>query len=132
MRRYSTAPSASSTDGTCKMSEQFFYVYLKFVPKIVTLTEPILRPHEVVVELSKRLVLLRQSELVLVNENPTEKAVALDFARRAALRTFPTIAERILGLYDENALTWHEGPPQVVNERPCDYEENGTRAWRIA
>jgi hypothetical protein len=32
------------------MSEQFFYVYLKFVPKIVTLAEPILRPHEVVVK----------------------------------------------------------------------------------
>jgi hypothetical protein len=114
------------------MSEQFFYVYLNFVPKIVTLTEPILRPHEVVVEVSKRLVLLRQLELVLVNENPTEKAIALDFARRAALRTFPTVAERILGLYDENALTWYEDPPRVVNERPCDNEEDGTRAWRIA
>ena len=114
------------------MSEQFFYVYLKFVPKIVTLTEPILRPHEVVVEVSKRLVLLRQLELVLVNENPTEKAIALDFARRAALRTFPTVAERILGLFDENALSWYEDRPQVADEQPCDHQENGIRAWRIA
>jgi hypothetical protein len=114
------------------MSEQFFYVYLKFVPKIVTLAEPILRPHEVVVEVSKRLVLLRQLELVLVNENPTEKAIALDFARRAALRTFPTVAERILGLYDENALSWYEDRPQVTDEQPCDHEEDGIRAWRIA
>jgi len=114
------------------MSEQFFYVYLNFVPKIVTLTEPILRPHEVVVEVSKRLVLLRQLELVLVNENPTEKAIALDFARRAALRTFPTVAERILGLFDENALSWYEDRPQVTDEQPCDHEEDGIRAWRIA
>jgi hypothetical protein len=113
------------------MSEQFFYVYLEFVPKIVTLTEPILRQREVVVEVSKRLVQLRYSELVLVNENPMEKEVALDLARRAALGTFPTVAERILGLYNENAPTWYEDRPRVMNERPCDYEENGIKAWRI-
>ena len=39
-----------------KMSEQFFYVHLKFIPKIVTLTVTILRQREVVVEVSKRLV----------------------------------------------------------------------------
>jgi hypothetical protein len=113
------------------MSEQFFYVYLKFVPKIVTLTGPILHLREVVVEVPKRLVQLRQSELVLVNEDPGEKTIALDLARRAALGTFPTVAERILGLYDENVPTWYEDRPHVMNERPCDHEQNGTRAWRI-
>jgi hypothetical protein len=39
-----------------KMSEQFFYVHLKFIPKIVTLTVTILRQREVVVEVSKRLI----------------------------------------------------------------------------
>ena len=38
------------------MSEQFFYVHLKFIPKIVTLTVTILRQREVVVEVSKRLI----------------------------------------------------------------------------
>ena len=71
------------------MSAHFFYVYLKFLPKIVTLTEPILRQHEVVVEVSKRLVLLRQLELVLVNENPTEKAIALDFAEKGGSPHIP-------------------------------------------
>ena len=114
------------------MSEQFFYVYLEFVPKIVTLTEPILRQREVVVEVSKRLVQLRYSELVLVNdENPMEKEVALNLARRVALGTFPTVAERILALYNENAPLWYEDRPHVMNERPCDYEENGIKAWRI-
>ena len=111
------------------MSEQFFYVHLKFIPKIVTLTALILRQREVIVEVSKRLVQYRQSELV--NENPGEKSIALDLARRAALGTFPSVAEQILGLYDEHAPSWHEQRPHVMNERPCDHEENGTRAWRI-
>jgi hypothetical protein len=111
------------------MSDQFFYIHLKFVPKIVTLTVSILRQREVVVEVSKRLVQLRRSQLA--NENTGEKAIALDLARRAALGTFPTVAERILGLYDENAPTWYERRHNVMDERPCDHEENGTRAWRI-
>jgi hypothetical protein len=113
------------------MSDQFFYVYLKFVPKIVTLAGPILHLREVVVEVPRRLVQLSQSELVLVNEDPWQKAIALDLARRAALGAFPTVAERILGLYDEHVPTWYEERPQVMNERPCDHEQNGTRAWRI-
>src|SRR5208283_3076871 len=84
-----------------KMSEQFFYVSLKFIPKIVTLAVTILRQREVVVEVSKRLVQHSQSKLL--NENPGEKAIALDLARRVALDTFPTVAGRILGLYDEAA-----------------------------
>jgi hypothetical protein len=111
------------------MSEQFFYVYLKFLPKIVTLTVEILHRREVVVEIPKRLVQLRQSEFV--NDYPGEKAIALDLARRTALGTFPSFAERILGLYDEGAPTWHEDRPRVMNDRPCDNEENGTKAWRI-
>ena len=109
------------------MSEQFFYVHLKFIPKIVTLTVTILRQREVVVEVSRCLVQHSQ----LLNENPGEKAIALDLARRVALDTFPTVAGRILGLYDEAAPTWHEQRHHVMNERPCDHEENGTRAWRI-
>jgi hypothetical protein len=77
------------------MSEQFTYVHLKFVPKVVTLEVAILRQCEVVVEVSKRLVQLRQSESV--SEKPGEKSIILDLARRAALGTFP---EQIPGLYD--------------------------------
>ena len=66
----------------------------------------LLRRRDVVVEVPKRLVQLRQSELV--NENLGEKAIALDLARRAAIGAFPTVAEQILGLYDEAAPTWHE------------------------
>jgi hypothetical protein len=110
------------------MSEQFFYVHLKFIPKIVTLTAPMLRRRDVVVEVPKTLVQHRQSELY---ENPGEKAIALDLARRAALGTFPTVTEQILGLYDETAPKWYERRHHVMDERPCDYEENGIRAWRI-
>jgi hypothetical protein len=71
------------------MSVQFFYVHLKFIPKIVTLTAPMLRRRDVVVKFPKRLAQLRQSELE--NENPGEQAIALDLARGAALGTFPTV-----------------------------------------
>ena len=111
------------------MSEQFYYVHLKFVPKIVILTGAILCQREVVVEVSKRLVRLRQLEWV--GENLGGTAIALDLARRAALSTFPTVAEQILGLYDEDTPTWYEDRPYVMNDRTCDHEENGTRAWRI-
>ena len=111
------------------MSEQFYYVHLKFVPKIVILTGAILCQREVIVEVSKRLVRLRQLEGA--GENLGETAVALDLARRTALGTFPTVAEQILGLYDEDTPTWYEDRPHVMNDRTRDHEENGTRAWRI-
>jgi hypothetical protein len=111
------------------MGEQFFYVHLRFIPKRVTLTFPILRQREVVVEVPKDLVRHRLSELE--NENLGREAMALNLARRAALATFPTVAERLLGLYDENAPSWHEHRYLVMDERPCDHEENGVRAWRI-
>jgi hypothetical protein len=112
--------------GPQTMSEQFFYVELKFIPKIVTIAEAILRQREVVVEVPKDLLHGKQSELLDGN------ATALDLARRAALGTFPTLPERVVGLYDEESPIWFEERHQVMNDRPCDYEENGTRAWKIA
>jgi hypothetical protein len=111
------------------MSEQFYYVLLGFIPKMVALTFPILRQREVVVEVPKDLVQHRLS--ALVNKNLGEEEIALNLARRAALATFPTVAERLVGLYDENAPRWHEHRHHVMDERPCDHEENGVRAWRI-
>jgi hypothetical protein len=90
---------------------------------------PITHQREVVVEVPKDLLQLMQSELA--NENSREKAIAVDLARKAALMTFPTVAERVVGLYDGDPPTWCEDRPHVMNERPCDHEENGTRAWRI-
>jgi hypothetical protein len=108
------------------MSNQFFYFQLKFIPKIgYTFTGE----REVVVEVPKDLVHRKLSEII--NENPSEKAIALDLARRAALGTFPTVQERVEGLYHEDAI-WYENRPPVMNEQPCDHEENGARAWRIA
>ena len=87
------------------MSEQFFYVELKFIPKIVTLAGAILRQREVVVEVPKDLLHGKQSELL------DENAIALDLARRAALGTLPTLAERVVGLYDEDPPIWYAERP---------------------
>jgi hypothetical protein len=106
------------------MSDRFFYLQLKFTPKIGhTFTDE----RELLVEVPKDLV---QRESKSINENLRE-VIALDIARRVALGTFPTEAERVVGLYHEDPPNWYPDRPQVMNERACDHEENGTRAWRI-
>lgn len=108
------------------MSQQFFYIHFRFTPKIRT--DAILNPHprEVVVEVPRDLIYSGQSK------STHEKAVAIDLARRVALGTFPTLAERVIGLYDEDPPIWYEDRHHAMNERPCDQEENGARAWRLA
>ena len=106
------------------MSDQFFYLQLKFTPKIGhTFTDE----REVFVEVPKKLV-QRRSESV--NESLKE-VIALDLAKSAALSTFPTDAERVVDLYDEDPPIWYSDRPPIMNERPCDHEENGIRTWRI-
>lgn len=115
------------------MSEQFLYVHLKFTPKSVSLEAPIGNPQEVVVEVPRGLLSQRQSDLV--GQGFTEKAIALRLARDVALKTatpFPAIGERAAGLYDEDQPTWYEHRHGVMNQRPCDHEERGIRAWKIA
>ncbi len=106
------------------MSDQFFYLQLKFTPKIGhTFTDE----REVLVEIPKKLV-QRKSESV--NESLKE-VIALDLAKSAALSTLPTEAERVVDLYDEDPPIWYSDRPPIMNERPCDHEENGIRTWRI-
>ena len=106
------------------MSDQFFYLQLKFTPKNGhTITDE----REVVVEVPKDLV-QRKSESM--NEGLKE-VIALDLAKNAALGTFPTDAERALDLYEQAPPIWYPDRPPFMNERPCDHEENGARAWRI-
>ncbi len=111
------------------MSSQFFYVQLKFNPKIGTDRVPVTKQHEAVVEVPRDLVERKQAEDA--SENSREKLIVLELARRAALGTFPTVTERVIGLYDEDPPIWYEDRPHVMNERRCDNEENGTRAWKV-
>ena len=106
------------------MSDRFFYLQLKFTPKNGhTFTDE----REVVVEVPKGLV-KRKSKLI---SEGLEEVLAVDLAKSAALGTFPTEAQRALDLYDENPAIWCPDRPPVMDERPCDHEENGARAWRI-
>src|SRR6478609_3078052 len=100
-------------EGSRNMSSRFFYVQLKFTPKIRTFSVPTTKQHGAVVQVPKDLVQRMQSEII--NENLSEKAIALDLARRAALGTFPTIQERVVGLYHEDAV-WYEDRPPVMDE----------------
>jgi|SRR5271165_159762 len=115
------------------MSEHFFYVHLKFTPKSVFLAAPIGSPHEIFVEVP--MGLLNQTQSDLVGQDLTEKAIALDLARDVALKmasAFPAIGERAAGLNDEDPPIWYEYPHRIMNQRPCDHEERGIRAWKIA
>ena len=114
------------------MSDQFFYVHLKFTPKSVSLGAPIGRPQEIVVEIPRELVSHRQSEPP--GQDVTENTIALDLARDIALKTagpFPAIGERGAGLYDEDQPIWYEYRHPVMNQKACDCEECGIRAWKI-
>jgi len=114
----------TNTGSSHEMSDQFFYLQLKFTPKIGhTFTDE----REVVVEVPRDLV-QRKSESM--NESLKE-VIALELAKSAALGTFPTESERALDLYDEAPPIWYRDRHPIMNERPCDHEENGTRAWRI-
>jgi hypothetical protein len=105
------------------MSARFFYLQLKFIPKMGhTFTDE----REVVVEVPKNIV---QRKSGLINESLKE-VIALGLAKSAALGTFPT-DERGLNLYEEDPPIWHQDRPSVLKGRPCDHEENGTRAWKI-
>jgi hypothetical protein len=98
------------------MSDQFFYLQLKFTPKIGhTFTDE----REVVVEVPKHLV-QRKSELT---DESLKEVIALGLAKSAALGTFPTEAERAVDLYNEDPPTWYQERLPVMNERPCDHEE---------
>jgi hypothetical protein len=106
------------------MSDQFFYLQLRFIPKIGhTFTDE----REVVIEVPKGLV-TRKSKVI--NEG-LEEVVALDLAKSTALGTFPTDAERALDLYDVDPPIWCRDRPPVMDERPCDHEQDSARAWRI-
>jgi hypothetical protein len=76
---------------------------------------------------------MRQADLV--GQDFTEKAIALDLARDVALQTaspFPAIGKRAAGLYDEDPPIWYEHRHRAMNQRPCNHEERGIRAWKIA
>jgi hypothetical protein len=111
------------------MSSQFFYIQLKFIPKMGIDRVPVITKQEAVVEVPKDLV--QRKQLEHTSANSREKVIVLELARRAALGTFPTVSERVIGLYNEDPPIWYEDRPHVMNERRCDNEENGTRAWRI-
>ena len=103
------------------------YAQLTFTPKDQVSTGSTPAKREVVVEVLKNSAQRKQSEVI---DEDLSKVLALDLARKAALGTFPTM-ERDIGLYEEEPPAWLNERIKVMNERPCDHEENGARAWRL-
>jgi hypothetical protein len=111
------------------LSDNVFVVRLIFTPKAGTGTVPLIRQHAAVVELPKNLVHRKRSELI--GQKLSEKSIALDLARQAALATLSTGAKPVVWPCDEDAL-WYEDRPYVMDEKSHDHEENGVKVWKIA
>ena len=103
------------------MSDQFFYLQLKFTPKMGhTFTDE----REVFVEIPKKLVRPRGPGQSI---EPKGGNHTLDLANRAALSTFPTDAERVVDLYDEGPPIWYSDRLHPAASRLC-----GLSATRVA
>jgi hypothetical protein len=89
---------------------------------------PFTRQYAAVVEVPKDLVDRRQSELI--DQNLSQKAIALDLARQAALATFSADAGQVVWPCDEDTL-WYEDRPYVMDEKPSNQEDTGIRVWKI-
>jgi hypothetical protein len=110
------------------LSERAFIVRLIFTPKTGIGTVPFTRQHTAIVEVFNDVV--RRMQLELINQNFRERTIALDLARQAALFTFATGGEQVSRPCDEDAL-WYEERPYVMDEKPCDHEEDGIKVWKI-
>jgi hypothetical protein len=104
------------------MAQQPYYIALAFNSKQADIR------WQAVVEVPNAFVLRKQTELV--NKDRTERAVALDLAREVALAAFSG-AKRLVWPYHEDVL-WYGDRPSLIEQRACDYEENGIRVWRIS
>ena len=112
------------------MSKQFLYARLNFSHKTKRGTTVTAHQSEVVVEVPKDLIHCEHPESSTGNNE--EKIIALEIARVSALGTFPAVDEQTGVVDDAGSPIWHDERPHVMNERPCDHESNGIRAWRIA
>ena len=90
---------------------------------------PLIRQHAAVVEVPKNLVHRKRSEFI--GRNLSDKAIALNLARQAALATLSTSVEPVIWPCDEDAL-WYEDRPSVMDEKTYDHEENGVKVWKIS
>jgi hypothetical protein len=111
------------------MSEQFLYAQFNFRSKAKADKIEATEQCEVVVEVPKDLVPCKHSKSL--TGTTEEKILALGIARITALGTLPQIGEPAAEMYDEGAPFWREERHPMMNERPCDHEERGIRAWKI-
>jgi hypothetical protein len=108
------------------MNEQFFYVQFRLRVKR-TGTQPVPQDPEVMLEVPRRLVEDWKRE----NPSPvnSDEAIAADIARVVAVKTaFPYKS------YPEHQCdtpNWYQRRPPLMNERACDYHDNGIRAWLV-
>ncbi len=111
------------------MSKQFLYAQLSFTHQTTRGTIATAHQSEVMVEVPKDLIHCEHPESPTGNDE--EKIIALEMATVSALSTLPVLEAQRAIQYVSGIPIWHKERPPVMNERPCDQEKNGIRAWRI-
>jgi hypothetical protein len=112
------------------MSKQFLYAQLSFTHYTTRGTVVTAHQSEVMVEVPKDLVHCNHPESPCGNDE--EKSIALEIATVSALSTLPIVQAEGAIQYIAGNPIWHKERLDVMNERRCDQEKNGVRAWRIA
>ena len=110
------------------MSKQFLYAQLNFTYHTTRGTVVTRHRSEVLVEVPKDLIRCEHPESPTGNDE--EKSIALEMATVSALSTLPILEAQRAIQYVAGAPIWHKERPDLMNERICDQEKNGIRAWR--
>jgi hypothetical protein len=110
---------------------QFLYLQFKVTPK-GTLARPA-GTEMVVIELPTKHV--TDWKLERPGRNLSDDEIAIELAQPVAIATagrFVALTHRPLMHQEIHSATFFPRRCSVMNERNCDYEDNGIRAWFIA
>ena len=110
------------------MSEQFFYIQFRVTPKG---TFAKATGNEMIsIELPSKHV--GDWKLERPGRNTSDEAIATDLASVVAIATarkFASLGHRPLMEQEIHSASFLAERPLLMNERSCDYEDNGIRAW---
>ena len=114
------------------MSAQFFYLKFSVTPKSNLSNQPI-GDQAVLIELPLKLI--SDWKLERPGRNNTDEEIAIDLAYPVAIATvknFVRLTNRPIMHREIHSPESHPQRLSPMNERACDYEDNGIRAWFVS
>jgi hypothetical protein len=111
------------------MSAQFFYIKFSITPKS-SLSNQSVGDQSVLIELPRKFI--SDWKLERPGRNITDEEIAIDLAYPVAIATaknFAQFTNRPIMHREIHSPEFHSERLSLMNERACDYENNGIRAW---